>query len=409
MTRTTVLFVDDEDHIRKAVATYLDRRGYDVSLAGDGEEAMRAIGANPPDVLVTDVMMPRMDGIELTRRLRADARTAALPILMLSARKQDEAFLAGYSAGADDYVAKPVQLSVLTAKIDALLRRRAAPAAAPRGRGRVITFLHAKGGVGTTTLLVNAAASLSKFPVRSYIIDASLPLGDAALQLDLEPTHSLADIAEFDPRSIDATVLGQITTRHASGLRVVAAPKSPIDADRITGAIVRATIAAAVADSDIVWIDTACAFNEATLAAIDCADVVCVVTAPHVSSLRATRQLLDVLKRMDVSRDRVHIAVSRTTPRGVEDDQIRAILDVASTVIVPYSDPLWTSQDEGRPIVLSRPETSVAVALCLLGEELRRPGEETRGANVGDRVEGLVHSEVVLPDAEMRARELRVS
>jgi pilus assembly protein CpaE len=395
MTRTSVLFVDDEDHIRKAVATYLDRRGYDVTLARDGEDAMRAIGANPPDVLVTDVMMPRMDGIELTRRLRAHARTAALPILMLSARKQEESFLAGYSAGADDYIAKPVQLSVLTAKIDALLRRRELPAAGPREPAWVVTFLHAKGGVGTTTLLVNAAASVSKSPERSYIIDASLPFGDAAMQLDLDATHSLADIAECDPQSIDETILGQIATQHASGLRVVAAPNSPIDADRITGAIVRATIAAAVADSDIVWIDTACAFNEATVAAIDCADVVCVVTAPHVSSLRATQQLLGVLKRMDVAADRIHIAVSRTAPGGVEDNDIRAILEVASIATIPYSEPLWTSQDEGRPIVLTRPETSAAVALCLLGEKLRRPEKGPRRANVGDRVDKLIPDAVV--------------
>jgi pilus assembly protein CpaE len=390
VTKTSVLFVDDEEHIRNAVGTYLDRRGYDVTLARDGEEAMRAITKSRPDILVADVMMPRMDGIELTRRLRAHPKTADLPILMLSARKQDAAVLAGYEAGADDYCAKPMQLSVLAAKIDALVRRRALAAPSPAGRARVITFVHAKGGVGTTTLLVNAASCSDRSPERSFVIDASLPMGDAAILLSLAPRRSLADLADCELPSIDSDLLQQVATVHANGLRVAAAPESPVDADRITGPIVRAAILAATEVSDLVYVDTAAAFTEVALAAIDAADMVCAVTAPHVSSLRATRQLLAVLQRMDVPANRIQVVLSRTTPRGVDDGMVREILGIERLTIIPYSEIFWTSGDEGQPLVASRPDSSLAAAIRQLADELRHREPEHRPSNVGDRLAGLI-------------------
>ena len=118
-----VLFVDDEGQIRKLVQTFLQKHGYVVSTAADGYEALREIRKERPHILITDVSMPNLNGLELTRRLRAEASTARLPIIMLSARKQADDILAGYAQGADEYIAKPVELAVLATKIELLLRR----------------------------------------------------------------------------------------------------------------------------------------------------------------------------------------------------------------------------------------------------------------------------------------------
>ena len=83
-----ILFVDDEEQIRKLLSTWLTRHGYEVSVANDGWEALKAIRAKAPDLVITDVNMPNMNGLELTRRMRADHRTARIPVIMLSARKQ---------------------------------------------------------------------------------------------------------------------------------------------------------------------------------------------------------------------------------------------------------------------------------------------------------------------------------
>src|SRR5438094_1448851 len=118
-----VLFVDDEGQIRKLVQTFLTKHGYVVATANDGFEALREIKRQKPHLVITDVGMPNLNGLELCRRLRSEAATARLPIIMLSAKKQADDILAGYAQGADEYVAKPVELAVLAAKIDLLLRR----------------------------------------------------------------------------------------------------------------------------------------------------------------------------------------------------------------------------------------------------------------------------------------------
>src|ERR1700686_4542352 len=93
-----ILFVDDEEQIRKLVPPFLERRGYQVRTACNGADALRAIRDYPPDLVVTNVSMPELDGLALTAQLRASHRTARLPIIMLSAHKETGDVLAGYGA-----------------------------------------------------------------------------------------------------------------------------------------------------------------------------------------------------------------------------------------------------------------------------------------------------------------------
>jgi two-component system, OmpR family, alkaline phosphatase synthesis response regulator PhoP len=102
-----ILTVDDDDRIRRLVQFNLQRAGYRVSTAGDGVEALDQIGQERPDLVLLDINMPRMDGIEVLRRLRADPETAALPVILLTAKAQDEDILEGKRSGADYYLTKP--------------------------------------------------------------------------------------------------------------------------------------------------------------------------------------------------------------------------------------------------------------------------------------------------------------
>src|SRR5438477_11500852 len=132
-----ILCVDDEEQIRKLLSTWLTRHGYEVTLANDGWEALKVIRAKAPDLVITDVNMPNMNGFELTRRLRADHRTARIPVVMLSARKQADDVLTGYADGADEYIPKPVEVAVLHAELEVLVKRirtTKGDAVAKRGR-----------------------------------------------------------------------------------------------------------------------------------------------------------------------------------------------------------------------------------------------------------------------------------
>ncbi len=125
-----VLVVDDDPGVRESLRRSLAFNGYQVELAGDGEEALRAISADAPDAVVLDIMMPRLDGLATCRALRAAGND--LPILMLTARDEVSDRVSGLDAGADDYLPKPFALEELLARLRALLRRTA-PAADPAG------------------------------------------------------------------------------------------------------------------------------------------------------------------------------------------------------------------------------------------------------------------------------------
>ncbi|MBK7897547.1 MAG: response regulator [Candidatus Promineifilaceae bacterium] len=118
----SVLVVDDEFEIRQLLATMLSMMGYQSFMAQDGLDALEKIPEYQPDILILDVMMPRMDGLTLCRRLREEAQTAALPIIMLSGKAHQEAIQEGLSAGANRYLVKPTGLDELTRNINEVLR-----------------------------------------------------------------------------------------------------------------------------------------------------------------------------------------------------------------------------------------------------------------------------------------------
>ncbi len=118
-----ILVVDDDPSIVKVVRGYLEQSGYQVLSAADGETALHMLRRERPDLLVLDLMLPKRDGREITRLVRADATLAALPIIMLTARVEDTDKIVGLELGADDYITKPFNAHEVVARVNALLRR----------------------------------------------------------------------------------------------------------------------------------------------------------------------------------------------------------------------------------------------------------------------------------------------
>ena len=119
----SILVVEDEDALSTLLEYNLDKEGYAVTLAADGEEALMMVDERQPDLLVLDWMLPKISGIEVCRRLRSRSETRNLPIIMLTARAAERDRVRGLDAGADDYLTKPFSMTELTARIRAVLRR----------------------------------------------------------------------------------------------------------------------------------------------------------------------------------------------------------------------------------------------------------------------------------------------
>ena len=119
-----VLVADDDADILALVTFRLERGGYEVVAANDGEEALRFALERAPDLAVLDVMMPKLDGYEVTTRLRQNERTRRMPVILLTARVQEADIARGFEVGADDYVKKPFSPQELGARVQAILGRR---------------------------------------------------------------------------------------------------------------------------------------------------------------------------------------------------------------------------------------------------------------------------------------------
>ena len=121
---STILLVDDEDSVQKLLSYPLERDGYRVLAAKDGEEALERFSSEPVDLVVLDLMLPKLDGLEVCKRLRAQS---AVPIIMLTARDDELDKVLGLELGADDYITKPFSIREFRSRVRALLRRVSAP------------------------------------------------------------------------------------------------------------------------------------------------------------------------------------------------------------------------------------------------------------------------------------------
>ena len=120
---TRILVVEDDRDIGDLISRYLEKAGFVVELLSSGRDALRTIAERPPDLLILDLMLPHVDGLEICRAARAGEQTAATPIIMLTARAEESERIIGLELGADDYMAKPFSPSELVARVRALLRR----------------------------------------------------------------------------------------------------------------------------------------------------------------------------------------------------------------------------------------------------------------------------------------------
>lgn len=139
MSRETILVVDDEEDILELVSYNLSREGYQVHRAATGEEGLESVRTTLPDLVVLDLMLPGVDGLEVCKQIKADSRTSHIPIIMLTAKGDEADMVTGLELGADDYVPKPFSPRVLLARVKTVLRRRGA-VAAPEGDSKTITI-----------------------------------------------------------------------------------------------------------------------------------------------------------------------------------------------------------------------------------------------------------------------------
>jgi CheY-like chemotaxis protein/MinD-like ATPase involved in chromosome partitioning or flagellar assembly len=230
-----ILIIDDDLDTLRLVGLMLQRQGYQITAATNGQQGLEKALEEAPHLILLDVMMPDMDGYEVTRRLRANPQTVDIPILMFTAKTQLDDKMAGFEVGVDDYLTKPTHPSELQSHVKALLARKAkslekANTVIHEQHGYVIGVIAARGGLGVSTLATNLAASLFN-KVQTDIILAELTPGQGSLALDLgfSTDRGLANLLGKPPVEITRNNVVEQLAAHDAGFKVLLASNHPRD------------------------------------------------------------------------------------------------------------------------------------------------------------------------------------
>jgi CheY-like chemotaxis protein len=376
-----ILIVDDDLESVKLIGLMLERRGYQISAAQTGAQALAKVGAGDLDLIILDVMMPDMDGYEVCRRLRANSATADLPIIMFTAKTQLDDKVAGFQAGADDYLTKPVHPNELASRVEAVLlrtARRKPESPAPIVRAKTFGFLGSKGGVGTTTLAVNVAAALAQGPARGkpvYFADMQSGMTAASFQFGLRRPGSVARLLEKPAEQIDARLVEAQLEEHRSGVFVLSGQVEPFGvAAAMSPAHAEAIVRQLGSMADYLVLDMGVGLGETNCRLLPgCYQIVVTIEPQRASLMLAQSLLAEMVGALNIARHRIGLVLVNKTPSAATftKEMIEGLLqhDLAS-VVTPAPELAFQSSESGVPMVMAQPNSLAAQQMQAVADYL---------------------------------------
>lgn len=383
----TIVVIDDTQSILQLVSLYLKAAGHQVVTAADGAQGLRAVQENHPNLIITDVMMPGMDGYELTRRLRRDPLTARTPILTLTAHSELESKIKAFEAGADDFMTKPFDAGELVARVNVLLRRAPGAVVAeeegggeeervtPPQRGHLIAVHSLRGGVGCSSLAVNLAVALAGlWDERVLLTDFVTTTGQLALMLNMPLKRTWADIVHIPLADLALDELETIITPHASGVRVLMAPTDPTQSANMTGERAGKMLELLRGQYGYLIADVTHDFSDIALQVLDAADMILLTLAPDLASIRAAAATLETYAQLGYPKEKITVGLNWTFgQQGFARKDIEDALTMPLSFVMPYAPLVFVSAiNRGMPPVFEKPEEPVAAYLEDLAFRLSR-------------------------------------
>jgi pilus assembly protein CpaE len=294
-----ILIVDDDMETLRLVGLMLQRQGYQIVAASNGTQALGLTRNEKPDLIVLDVMMPDMDGYEVTRQLRQDKDTLDIPIILFTAKSQVDDKVTGYEVGADDYLTKPVHPAELVAHIKALLARGKNRAAVPQEKGYTIGFIAAKGGLGVSSLALNMAIAM-RIRSKTEVIAAELRPGQGTwgVELDFPETDGLNKLLKLKTAEITKSRVEGELVRMPNGLHLLMTSNYAKGTNLCTSQDQMNTVLQYLgAIGKILLLDIGTNFLPGLDDVLDVCNEIILVTEPQPVTIQRTRILLEELNQ----------------------------------------------------------------------------------------------------------------
>lgn len=366
-----ILIIDDDLDTLRLVGLMLQRQGYQISAATNGQQGLEKAFEEDPDLILLDVMMPDMDGYEVTRRLRQNPSTLETPILMFTAKTQLDDKVIGFEVGANDYLTKPTHPSELQARVKTLLARvgekkTSTSATQDENRGYVIGVLGARGGLGTTTMAVNIGAGLQSRTKAEVILAEMMP-GQGTLALDVGVTGSkgLVDLLSINKLSeLDRDRVREALVQHSSGLKLLLASDRPRDMHLINQVANYETVVRRLATlARFVVLDLGVGIQPFAEKIITLCDEVFIVLEGVPNTIIHTKALIDDIAALGITKKNIKVVLNNRIRSDTQlpSSQVQAKLehDILST-LTPAPELFVQATRVQTPAILCQPDSLTA-------------------------------------------------
>ena len=377
-----ILIVDDDVDTLKLVGLIVQRQGYEVRVASSGSQALSMLQNEIPDLLLLDIMMPEMDGYELARKLREDPNTAEVPIIMFTAKSQLDDKVAGFEAGADDYLTKPTQPRELLAHIKAVLartskgRQPAVPTPSSQlERGYMVAVLGVKGGLGVTTVALNLGIAIREDHKKEVVVTDFRPgMGSIGLELGYKKAEGINHLLERKPNEVSLKEIENQLVMHSSGVRLLLSSHRPGDA-RYTSALAQFDAISRNLPflAKHVIIDLGASLTPLVEKVVPHCNEVIVIIEPVPYSVMQSRMLIDELTGVGVGEGKITAVLVNRFRSGVQmawsqvQEQLRHNISV---IFTPAPELTYQASVNGIPVILQQPDSLTTQQFQKLAEKV---------------------------------------
>jgi pilus assembly protein CpaE len=362
-----ILVIDDDKDILRLLDFALQRVGHEVVTRSDGLQGLAEVEAQKPDLIVADVMMPKMTGYEFCKQVRAKPEGQDIPIIIFSARFQPIDKQTALDAGANEYLPKSISPDVLIKAINQHL-----PDSSLAVTSAMFGFFSLRGGSGVTSLAVNSAIALAVAAKAKTALVDLIPLGGhTALLLGVRPASSVVTaLSTWDSNSTLDAIKPHLI-KHSSGVQLLASTLnydqklSPAD-KRLTSLL--KTIKSGFGLSII---DLPHSLDPPQAAILKSLDRIVLVLSPDVPSLQSTAMALQGLSRLDIPDRNIVLVLNQISPQsGLPIETIQNAIKRPITARIPYEPELIKAANQGKPLLIGSPKSAGAAAIGQLANKL---------------------------------------
>ena len=368
-----ILIIDDDIDTLKLVGLMLERQGYQIAVASNGTIGLSKAASEQPDLILLDVMMPDMDGYQVTERLRSDPSLAHIPIVMFTAKTMVDDKVKGFESGVDDYLTKPTHPAELTAHVKAVLSRSVAtPATQAPEQAQIISFFGTRAGLGTSTLALNVGVAMQQSGINVIVAEINPGRGSMALNLGITTPTGLSALLSRSLKDIHLRSVEAELVNHNSGVRFLLSSYQPQEAELHDAVSQIETVISSLATmSDVLILDIGSGIRPYTRPLLGMSTRVIVVVEPIYPSNVIARAVLEEMFSGGLERIKTSLALitRERTSFNIPWKRVESDLGIELAGIVsPAPELAQQAAQNGRPLVILHRDT-------LTGDQLRKMTE----------------------------------